>query len=448
MTISNTQKFTLGLALVFLSSSTLSAFQFENSTPEEVGYDSARLVGLAEKADSLFEDGRIPNYVLSLYKDNKRYLSVARGSTKIGDGSLVTSETIYPLTSITKPIVTTGLFLLMQDGKVSLEDKLSKFFPAFADMVVAPAGDYSNQFEPQKRQITIRDLVTHTSGFTYSETIAGFGDVGKTYTELGIFSSGTIGPGGGKTMTEHMRTLSEVPLVAHPGQEFNYSVSIDVIGAIIEKISGQSLAEFLQERLFEPLEMSSTGFSVPPEKLSNTVSIYGSEPLAPNAPFKLIGPTKTEFDSIDWKIGLALPAAYYTRKPAFYSGGGGLLSTPDDFAKYLTMVANDGSFNGRVILKKEFADNHKTSLVALDTEALSNAFGEAAQYMTFGGGFGIKREPDNQELIDYIFWAGAFNTFFWLDLEDDSIGIFFTAHFPVKYNISDEMEELVDEARK
>jgi CubicO group peptidase (beta-lactamase class C family) len=125
-----------------------------------------------------------------------------------------------------------------------------------------------------------------------------------------------------------------------------------------------------------------------------------------------------------------------------------LLSTPDDFAKYLTMVANDGSFNGRVILKKEFADNHKTSLVALDTEALSNAFGEAAQYMTFGGGFGIKREPDNQELIDYIFWAGAFNTFFWLDLEDDSIGIFFTAHFPVKYNISDEMEELVDEARK
>jgi CubicO group peptidase (beta-lactamase class C family) len=221
-----------------------------------------------------------------------------------------------------------------------------------------------------------------------------------------------------------------------------------VIGAIIEKISGQSLAEFLQERLFEPLEMSSTGFSVPPEKLSNTVSIYGSEPLAPNAPFKLIGPTKTEFDSIDWKIGLALPAAYYTRKPAFYSGGGGLLSTPDDFAKYLTMVANDGSFNGRVILKKEFADNHKTSLVALDTEALSNAFGEAAQYMTFGGGFGIKREPDNQELIDYIFWAGAFNTFFWLDLEDDSIGIFFTAHFPVKYNISDEMEELVDEARK
>ena len=111
------------------------------------------------------------------------------------------------------------------------------------------------------------------------------------------------------------------------------------------------------------------------------------------------------------------------------------------------MVANDGVIDGKRILGEEFAKNHKISLVDLESEALANAFGEAAKYMTFGGGFGIKREPDNQTKTDYIFWAGAFNTFFWLDLSDNSIGIFFTAHWPVKYNISDNMEQIVDEAR-
>lgn len=304
------------------------AYEHRAITPEEAGYDSKKLEGLSEIVDELYEDGRIPNYVLALFKDGEKFLDLSRGKTNLIDGKDVDTATIYPLTSITKPIVTTGLFILVEDGAVKLDDKLSNYFPSFSNMMVAPAGDYGNQFEPQKRAITIRDLVTHTSGFTYSENIAGFGDVGKTYTDLQLFS-----PRGGKNLGEHVATLAEVPLVAHPGEQFNYSVSIDVIGAIIEKVSGKSLADFLDERLFKPLEMSSTGFFVSEKNQENLVTIYGAEPLSPNFPFQIIGKIPGAKDPIDWKIGLTIPSDNYLKKPEFYSGGGGILSTPDDLAR-------------------------------------------------------------------------------------------------------------------
>ena len=417
-------------------------FRFETVSPEEAGYDSEKLAKISEVADALYTDGRIPNYVLALYRGEQRFFSETRGFTIVGGDFAVNTDTIYPLTSITKPIVTTGLLMLVGEGKISLEDELREFFPSFSAMMVAPEGDFSNQFETQNRQITIRDLITHTSGFTYSENIAGFGDVGRTYSELELFS-----PRAEFSLREHIERLSEVPLVAQPGTEFNYSVSTDVLGAIIEKVSGQNLAEYLKQNLFDPLGMTSTGFSVSREQMSRLVSVYGSEPLSAQLPFSLLF-NVNDNSGIDWKIGLTIPRENYLRTPNFYSGGGGLLSTPDDFAKYLSMIANEGEFNGKKILPKEIASLHKNSLVDLDSEALTNAFGDAAKYMTFGGGFGIKREPDNPDQTDYIFWAGAFNTFFWLDLEDNSSGIFFTAHWPVKYNISDEIEQMVDEARQ
>ena len=436
-------RFALACSIVATVAGTAQAsFRFADVTPEEAGYHSERLTKISEVADSLYEDGRIPNYVLALYRGEQRFFSETRGFTTVGGEYKVTTDTIYPLTSITKPIVTTGLLMLVGEGKISLEDELRLFFPSFASMMVAPEGDFSNQFEPQNRQITIRDLITHTSGFTYSENIAGFGDVGRTYTDLELFS-----PRAGLSLLEHIERLSEVPLVAQPGTEFNYSVSTDVLGAIIEQVSGQTLAEYLKQNLFGPLGMTSTGFSVNPEQLNQLVSVYGSEPLSAQLPFNLLS-NANDNSGIDWKIGLTIPRENYLKTPSFYSGGGGLLSTPNDFAKYLSMIANDGNFNGKKILPKEIADLHKNSLVNLETEALANAFGDAARYMTFGGGFGIKREADDSNQTDYIFWAGAFNTFFWLDLEDNSSGIFFTAHWPVKYNISDEIEQMVDEARQ
>ena len=426
----------------------------EEITPEAAGYDSEKLGELYEVADSLYMDGRIPNYVIALYKDQKRFFTASRGKTRLEGGadprlpaglaemlkggSSVGPATIFHMASMSKPIVTTGLLRLVEEGKVSLDDPLSKFFPDFAQMMVAPEGDFNNQFEPAKREILVLDLIRHTSGFSYPERIAGFGDVGKLYGELGIFGDRS------RTMAEHMSTLSEVPLVAHPGETFYYSVSVDVIGAIIEKVSGKDLSSFLSQEIFEPLSMESTGFTIAQQNLSNASDIYGSQPYDPSLQFSPLGRLSDE--SIDWKIQNVIPAAFFQQSPAFYSGGGGILSTADDYARYLTMIANDGVFEGSRILDQQSLETHTKPLIS-DISALARAFGDAAQYMTFGGGFGIKNEPKNLEQVDYYFWAGAFNTFFWIDPSDRSIGLFLTAHWPVQYNISDRLEQIVDEAR-
>ena len=245
-------------------------------------------------------------------------------------------------------------------------------------------------------------------------------------------------------MEEHLSNLAELPLVAHPGESFNYSVSVDVIGALIEQVSGMDLATYLDEVLFEPLDMSDTGFALDVLQVPRASDIYGSQPIQPEVPYREIG--RLDSSDIDWKLQNVIPAAFYQQAPEFYSGGGGLLSTADDYAKYLMMIANGGNYEGVNIIKPETTLIHTQPLIT-DISALAQAFGDAAQYMTFGGGFGIKNEPENLERVDYFFWAGAFNTFFWVDPADRSVGLFLTAHWPVQYNISDRLEQIVDEAR-
>tara|TARA_E500000178_G_scaffold353956_1_gene421355 strand:+ start:4633 stop:5967 length:1335 start_codon:yes stop_codon:yes gene_type:complete len=433
------------LALVaLLALSTLGyTYEFEVSTPEAAGYDPDKLASLNAIAEELYRDGRIPNYVIALYKDNKQFYKASKGLTGLAQGQPVDGSTIYHMASMSKPIVSTAIFRLIQEGKLSFDDPLTKFFPQFSLMMVAPEGDFSNQFEPAEKEITILDLLTHTSGLSYNETVAGFGDVGRQYSELGIFSAGVQ-----RTLVEHIDVLAEIPLVAQPGSEFNYSVGIDVLGAIIEQITEKTLAAYLKETIFDPLGMSNTAFYLTPDQAQNMASIFGMEPVAPQFPFEILGRLSPEPDATDWKIGGVIPASNFVKEPSFYSGGGGILSSANDYARYLTMIANGGEIDGVRILDEEYASMHQASLVpGLTSDAFRSAFGDAAEYMTFGGGFGIKREPDNDDFVDYIFWAGAFNTFFWVDTKDNSIGLFLTAHWPVQYNISDQLEEIVDEAR-
>lgn len=434
----------LGMLLA-TTSSIAGAYEFEQVAPEAVGFDSTKLTQADAKLVQLYEDGRIPNYVLNLYKDGKLYYSAHRGLTNLEQGQPVDGNTIYHLASMSKPMVASAGFRLVDQGKLRLDDKLSKFFPEFKEMLVAPGGNFENQFEPAKREITILDLMTHTAGFTYPSWLSGYNDVSRTYEETGVFS------GNGRTMEEHMSLLSEMPLLAHPGESFNYSVSLDVLGAVIEKVSGQSLADYLKEAIFDPLEMQDTFFVLDPNKLAKTSSVFGvginGRGLDGN-PIKPLGKLREADDAINWKIGGVIPAAYLTQKPTWYSGGGGLISSANDYARYLTMIANRGSIDGAQVLSAESANMQIDSLVNLDFEMMREAFGDAYDYITFGGGFGIKREPDNPEVTDYIFWGGLFNTFFWFDPRDNSIGVFLTSHLPPAFNLSDDIEELVDAARQ
>ena len=406
----------------------------KKSTPHEAGYSDEGLERIKKLVDPLYEDGLIPNYVVALYKDGKSFFSLSRGTTFVNGDDPVDLDTIYHMASMSKPFVSTAILRLIEEGKLSLNTKLSDVFPEFKSMFVVQGGDFDSEFEVPKREITILNLLTHTSGFTYSENIIGYGDVAKQYDELGVFST----PMSSK---EHLKILAQIPLVAHPGEEFNYSVSIDVLGAVIEEIEGKRLGQYLRELIFDPLGMRNTGYYVPPEKTTRLAGFYG----AANQSIPAIGRLTT--NGIDWKIG-ELPQRDRSKPPVRDSAGGGILSTANDYARYLTMVANGGVYEGHSVLGPEFAAMHSENLIPdLPLGALEQAFGDAAQYMSFGGGFGIKREEEDPSKTDYLFWAGAFNTFFWVDVEDRCIGLFLTHHWPVQYNISDQLEQIVDEAR-
>jgi CubicO group peptidase (beta-lactamase class C family) len=429
-----------------LAATTVCAYEFEKVAPEAVGFDSGKLEKADEKLRQLYLDGRIPNYVLNLYKDGKLYYSATGGLTNLEQGQPVDGDTIYHLASMSKPIVASAGFRLIDEGRLKLDDKLSQFFPQFKDMLVAPGGNFENQFEPAKREITISDLMTHTAGFTYPSWLAGANDVSNTYEETGVFNTAN-----GLSLEENMSLLSEMPLLAHPGENFNYSVSLDVLGAVIEKVTGQNLADYLKESIFDPLAMTDTYFVLDPQKVEKTSTVFGigingmgldGNPIVP------LGKISEGPNAINWKIGPVLPAAFLTRTPSWYSGGGGLISSANDYARYLSMIAGRGSIDGEQVLSEESANMQIDSLVDLDFEMMREAFGDAYDYITFGGGFGIKREPDDPTVTDYIFWGGLFNTFFWFDPRDNSIGVFLTSHLPATFNLSDDIEDMVDQARK
>lgn len=411
------------------------AIDLPSITPEQAGYDGAQLNAITERLDRLYENGNIPNYVMAIAKDGKVFYQATRGNKDLKTESPVDLDTIYLIASMTKPLATTAALMLVNEGKLSLDDKLTDIFPEFEGLIVAPGGSFDATFEELEAPITILNLITHTSGFTYGENVTGYGDVAKQLDELFW--------GKCQTNAEFLELLAQVPTVAQPGSTFNYSYSTDVLGAVVEKISGKSLGEFMQEKLFTPLGMDNTGFNVAlsPELFPKLAKMYA--PASAAAP--AIGRIKE--GGVDWK--LAESGSLQNCMPKRDSAGGGMYASTNDYLRYLSMMANGGSFEGKQIIKEEVAAIQFTNLVpGLGLEAFEENFGEAAEFMTFGGGFGIKSEPTNSSEVDYYFWGGLFNTFFWIDPRDASVGVFSTHHFPVQYNIIDDVEDIVDAARR
>ena len=429
------------------------AFEFEDVTPEEVGFSSEKLSSIQDRFDALYEDGRIPNYAIGLYSGNKRFYAKSRGKTEIGGGEIVDLDTIYPFASMTKPIASTAIMLLIEEGKLTLDTKLSEYYPEFKNMFVAPGGSFETTFEEAKREITVKDLLTHTSGFTYQTSVTGQGDVAKQYDDLQLFFERETTP-----LDQHIATLSQIPLLAHPGESFAYSVSVDVLSGILQKITGMRLGDYLRLKIFEPLGMTNSGFYVPPQKIKSFAMYYrplqgsASAREAMNSGFDAPVAEGKSDDKIDWKItkGGMFTNSARTKPGSFDSAGGGLFSSLNDYARYCAMILNRGEVEGIRILSEETVNLHLIDLTPqLTSENFSRDFGDGASFMKFGGGYGIKYEgdPGSGSAVDYYFWGGAYNTFFWIDPENNHLGVFVTNHSPPQYNISDDIEQIVDLAR-
>ena len=380
-------------------------------SPEAVGLSAARLARIEGWAQRLVDDGRLPGVITLVARcDQVAHLHVC-GQADIARGVPLATDTIFRIYSMTKPLASVAAMMLYEEGRFQLDDPIARFLPCFANMRVY-AGGARGRFEtvPAERDITFRDLMTHTAGFTYGFMEAH--PVDAAYRVNGIdfqISDATLG--------EVVERLAALPLIAQPGRAWNYSVATDVLGHLVAVISGQSFEEFLQERVLDPLGMTDTGFFVPADKLSRFAANYGR---GSDGGLVLIDDPETSI--------------FATRRP-IASGGGGLCSTVFDYLQFCRMMLNKGELDGVRLLGRKTVELMTTNHLGGDMADLGTPRFSESSYtgIGFGLGFSVMLDPAKAQIVgtagEYA-WGGAASTSFWIDPGEQMIVIMLTQLTP------------------
>ncbi len=424
-----------GLNAAFIFASAFVQAELPMVSPEEVGFDSNKLEAIIERADSVYEAGLIPNYVIALAKDGKMFFTASRGNRAIGTDSPVGLDTLYPLASMSKPIASSAIFHLIEQGKISLDSELREFYPEFDSMLVAENGSLDAQFEEAARPITILDLLSHTGGIEYGASISGVGDVAELYDEIGLIN-------GCLSAAENMELLAQLPLVAQPGEKWNYSVSTDILGAVIEKVAGMSLGEYAAANILEPIGITDSAWTHSDQRLSSQYATLYNPPISGQV---AIGQSGNE--GINWRLSKsdrysACPVGSTQR--IFDMGGSGLVGTATDYLTYATMIANQGEYNGARVLSEESVKTQTTQQVpTAEVRGLGEVFGENL----FGAGFGIAFSEENPDEVDYYYWGGSNNTGFAIDPLDGAVAVQMSSCYRCQQFMMVDIEQIMDEAR-
>lgn len=409
------------------------------TSPESAGMSKAALDRLEDHIKRRYIDsGRFPGTQLVVFRRGKIVHSAVQGFADLERRAPMKDDTIFRIYSMTKPITSVAFMMLVEEGRVALDEPVHKYIPEWKNLGVFQAGSWPAFLTRlPSRPMLIVDLLRHTSGLTY-----GFqqrSNVDAAYRELKI---GAVEKSG--TLQTMIDDLAKIPLEFSPGEAWNYSVSTDVIGYLIGKISGQPFEQFLQERIFDPLAMNDTSFFVPAAKAHRFAACYSADPEG--------GIT---FHATDRKGGLTLqddPAtSSFLSPPSFISGGGGLCSTAADYLSFCRALLGRGELGGiRLLGPKTLAlmtTNHLPG--GRDLPAMSRSlFSEATNNgVGFGLGFAVTMDPA-QTLIPgsagEYFWGGAASTSFWIDPAEDLAAIFMTQVLPSSaYPIRRELRTMV-----
>jgi CubicO group peptidase (beta-lactamase class C family) len=357
--------------------------------PEQVGLSSSRLQRLSHVMQQYVDRQDFAGIITLIAREGQVAHFETFGWQDKETNRPMAPDTIFRIYSMTKPIASAALMMLVEEGKVRLSDPLSRYLPAFKDakVLVARGSDYD--LVPAKREILVHDLFTHSGGLSYG------GDEHSALDEM--YRKEVWGPrerGEDPTLEEWMTILSKLPLAYHPGTAFRYSVSIDVLGYIVQKASGLPFDTFLQERIFDPLGMPDTGFMVPAEKLARFAAVYGP---AEGGGIKSI---------------VDLDKGRFTRPTRAPSGGGGLVSTTADYFRFGQMLLNGGQLDGVRLLGRKTVEwmlqNHlPEGLHPMD--ALCNGFGLGGSVLLHPG---LSHRPGS---VGNFGWGGAANTEWWID---------------------------------
>ena len=397
-------------------------------SPEEVGFLSTRLKRLSDRINEGVKNNELPGAVVLIARNGKIVMFDSFGFRDKEAKVPMTTDTIVRIASMTKPIVTVGAMMLAEEGKLSLADPVSKYIPAFADTKVAveakmPDGTVEQRLEPQTRPMTIQDLMRHTSGLTYGA--AGINPVKRSYIDMKVATAD-------QTNAEMVAKLAKLALLYQPGTTWEYSHSTDVLGRVIEVVSGLPLDKYIEERITKPLKLGDTAFEASMDKKDR-----GAHPQKE-------GP-KNELPQIP----------DVTFKATWKSGGGGMVSTAADYARFLQMFANGGQLDGVRLISRKTIDlmtaDHLSPDIKMGEDMWRFEALEPSRRMGqgFGLGFAVRndqgRNPLHGSPNDY-YWGGAYGTYFWHDPRERMYVVFMmqsvTARLPYRYL----MRELVYQA--
>jgi len=380
-----------------------SAQELPVAKPEAVGLSTERLDRISKTVQKNIDDKRIAGAVTLVMRHGQVAWFKAQGMQDREAGKAMQPDTIFRICSMSKPITSTAVMILYEEGRFLLEDPISKYLPEFKNpkVLVKPPNGGAPYTIPATREITIRDLLRHTSGLTYGWNP----DLGLMYKEANI-ASGLLPYDG--TIGDNVERLAKLPLLFSPGERWEYSLSADVLGRLIEVVSGMPLDQFLQSRIFQPLGMKDTYFFIPDNKLNRLATAYTYYPEKGLNRFPDTPITEENFSySADYP--------YHGPKKLF-SGGGGLSSTAEDYARFCQMMLNGGKLGNIRILSRK-------SIELMTHDQLGKISADDA----FGLGFGIDgvksplRELGSQGAYN---WGGFFYTAFSIDPKEEMIVIF------------------------
>jgi CubicO group peptidase (beta-lactamase class C family) len=370
------------------------------AAPESVGFAPGALDKMDESMQGLIDQKHLAGIVTLVARKGKVVQHKAYGMQDIEKQLPMKTDTIARIYSMTKPVAGVAMMMLYEEGKWKPSDPIAKHIPEFANLkVFAGEKDGTPILEAPAHPPTMGELMSHTAGFTY-------GAFGITPVDM-IYRKNN--PLEAPSLQAMIDRLSTMPLLYQPGTRWVYSVSVDIQGYLVEKLSGKTFPEFLRTRLFEPLSMVDTAFYVPAEKLSRVATIYA-------------------YDKAKGGLAPAPGETTVTSLPGLASGGGGLYSTAADYFRFAQMLLNGGEYDGRRILKKATVDMMRTNVLSEQVLNSKSGIGQA-QFSTaqgFGYDFAVVLDPDaakRQVGKNSYWWWGIAGTWFWIDPTNDLIGI-------------------------
>ncbi|SDT55268.1 serine hydrolase domain-containing protein [Bradyrhizobium canariense] len=415
----------LATALCLMASSAAFAEDpLPRAKPEDVGMSSERLARIETTLKADIEAGRIPGAVIAIARHGKLVMLNAYGWRDKAAGVAMTTDTIFNIASMTKPMTTVGALMLYEQGKILIDDPLSKYFPKFANMRVAARdanGEPTAETVPANRQITIQDLMRHTSGIVY-------GGRGTTLVHK-MYPAGSGDASHDYDGAAFLDKLASLPLLYQPATVWDYGFGLDITGLIIEKISKQTLGQYLQANLFAPLGMTDTGFSISPDKAARYAKPLPADPDT--------GKPQARSPEL-------------TEPLKFECGGGCAASTATDYLRFATMLMNHGRAGEAQLLGRKTVDYMLSDQLGPNIKNLiGNADPTRADY-GFGLGLAVRMTPGVVRMMGSVgqfSWPGASGTDWWVDPKEELAVVYLSAApGPLRWHYRQKINALVYQA--